>query len=100
MDEEKPVEQPISEPVVGKPTPHRDVDENGNPDDKFTEEEALAKAEAEGITFVDTFFITNYITMTPHSDERYATRQEAVKAFDAIEDKTNLTIAQERKQAN
>lgn len=99
MDEEQPVKQPKRDPVP-QPTLHRDTDENGNPDDKFTEEEALAKAESEGITFIDTFFITNYITMTPHSDERYATRQEAVKAFDAIEDKTNLTIAQERKQAN
>lgn len=99
MDEEQPVKQPKRDPVP-QPTPHRDVDENGNPDDKYTEEEALAKAEAEGIRFVDTFFITNYQTMTPLNDERYATRQEAEKAFSEIEDTTNLTIAQERKQAN
>lgn len=72
-----------------KPTEHRGVDNNGNPDDKFTEKEALAMAKKEGVEFVD-FWVVKDAVLTTVSE--HPTQEEAEKAA-----KKGQTIAQVRR---
>lgn len=66
---------------------HRGEDKHGNPDDNFTEKEALALAKEQGITFIDEFKIEG-------KDEVYKTRKQAEKAA-----KEGDVIIQTRRQA-
>lgn len=61
------------------PTVHRGVDEDGNPDDKFTEKEALAKAKKEGVEFEDFYQVVDQGTLYNGGATTYATLEEAEK---------------------
>ena len=61
---------------------HRDVDADGNPDDKYTEKEAIALAKEQGIEFVDEWVIVdeNFVPVLDDVVEmKYATEKEALK---------------------
>jgi len=73
---------------------HRTVDKDGNPDDKFTEQEALDLAAKQGIYFIDTFYVVPVGTMAP-SGTAYATRQEAEEA---LAGRSDHSIMQTREQ--
>lgn len=53
---------------------HRSKDKDGNPDDKFTEEEALKLAKKQGIEFVDEYRIEG-----DSFNKVFSTRKEAEK---------------------
>lgn len=63
---------------------HRSVDEDGNPDDKFTEKEALAQAKEQDIEFVDTFILED------HRGERIG-EYETKKKAEAAAEKRDIT---------
>lgn len=62
-----------------EPTVHRDVDEDGNPDDLLTEDEALEQAEADGLAFTDVFTISIALPEDEGEikDHNFETREEA-----------------------
>jgi len=57
---------------------HEEID--NSPDDKLAEAEALEQAEEQGITFVDTFYITEVATFSQVSGT-FNTRDEAEAEF-------------------
>lgn len=78
---------------------HRGVDEDGNDDDLYTEEEDLELAKAAGLEFVDNYAIMEIATLT-YLGERYSTAAKAKKALAKLDDPDAHTVVQvrERKQ--
>lgn len=64
--------------------------------DVVNEEEALARAKEEGIEFVDTFYLSEGISLTG-KEEPYATRKEAEQANKKAGGKLNVIQKRERK---
>lgn len=83
---------------IPEPTKHRFTDENGNPDDKLTEQEALDQAASEGIYFKDDYVITKLDTLSS-LDDGYESYEDAQKALDKMENKEAYTISQRRTQS-
>lgn len=80
---------------------HRTVDENGNADDKFTEQEALDLAAKQGIEFIDSYYVVLIGSEPPNeinSSDAFETRAEAEQALSAKEDADRYTIVQTRRQ--
>jgi ribosomal protein S12 methylthiotransferase accessory factor YcaO len=73
----------------------RSTDKAGNPDDKFTEKEAVKLAEADGAEIRDFWFIANS-TLQSVDNVEYASPEEAKDALNELDDKENLAIAQGR----
>lgn len=79
------------------PVPNQEVD--NSEDDKLGEAEALKVAESQGITFVDTFFVTEVATFSQVSDS-FDTREEAEAEFKKkFNDPERYTITQSRQQS-
>lgn len=77
---------------------HRSTDEHGNPDDKFTEQEALEMAKAEGITFVDDWLLFDTEAFANIGDP-YPTEEAAKAALAQLPNPEKYTISQRRRQA-
>ena len=79
------------------PYDHRSTDEEGNPDDLYTEKEALALAKEQGIEFIDTYTVVKISNFSQEGDA-YTTRKQAEKALAKLENQDEYTIAQNRRQ--
>lgn len=69
-------------------------------DDKLTEEDALAEAAAQGINFIDKYYVVKIErTMIQAEDNGYDTREEAEADRQRRDDPEAYTILQTRSQA-
>lgn len=95
-DKSQAIEEFIDTPL--EENIHRGVDKDGNPDDKYTEKEALKFAKADGIEFLDDFMVE---TQSADSEEpvieHFDTRKEA-EAFCKKNKLDPLIIIQSRAQ--
>lgn len=78
---------------------HRSTDEDGNPDDKLTEKEALAQAKKEGITFRDYWCLVDPETGMRVDIIDHETQADAEAALAEHDDKESLVVAQARTRA-
>lgn len=81
-----------------EPTPEQMVAEDI--DDLLSEDDALKQAAAQGIAFIDTFYVLEIgQTMPSMQDTAYSTSEQAEAALKEVSDPDAYTIVQTRTQA-